>query len=76
MVHQPSNELVRAYGTAEVTGQNGTLEAAIETAVAAAAKNHPELLWFQVVEVRGKIANQRPDAYQVTLKVGYGVPTQ
>ena len=58
----------------EVVGTSGTsVEDAIQTAIARAAKTLDNLQWFQVTEVRGAISGQKVDRYQVMLKIGFGL---
>ena len=58
----------------ELVGSSETgLEAAINAAVDKAAKTVRHMRWFQVVETRGHIENNKVAHYQVTLKVGFAV---
>jgi hypothetical protein len=60
------------YKTVEITGSSTTtMEDAVRTAIARAAKTLHNLRWFQVTEVRGGIAEGRVGHWQVTLKVGF-----
>jgi flavin-binding protein dodecin len=59
------------YKSLELTGSSTqSIEQAIETAISKAAKTLHGLQWFEVVETRGHIANDKVAHYQVTLKVG------
>lgn len=59
------------YKTVEVTGSSTTsMEDAVNTAVARAAKTLRMLEWFEVVETRGHIRDGRIEHWQVTLKLG------
>ncbi len=60
------------YKSVEITGTSteGVTEA-IDTAIAKASQSLRNLDWFEVVETRGHIAEQRIAHYQVTLKVGF-----
>jgi dodecin len=60
------------YKSVEVTGSSpaGVTEA-IDRAVAKASETLRNLDWFEVVEVRGEIADGRVAHYQVTLKIGF-----
>jgi hypothetical protein len=59
------------YKSIELTGSSTqSIEQAIDTAISKAAKTLHGLQWFEVVETRGHIANDKVAHYQVTLKVG------
>ncbi len=60
------------YKTIELTGSSqDSVEAAIGTALARAAKTLRNMRWFEVVSVRGQIEDGKVDHYQVTMKVGF-----
>ena len=62
------------YKIIELTGSSAdSIEAAIQNAIAKASKSLHNLRWFQVMETRGHIENDRVAHYQVTLKVGFTV---
>jgi len=60
------------YKSVEITGSSpdGVTEA-IDRAVAKASETLRNLDWFEVVHVRGHIAEGRVAHYQVTLKIGF-----
>jgi dodecin len=60
------------YKSVEITGSSpaGVTEA-IERAVAKASETLRNLDWFEVVGVRGQIADGGVAHYQVTLKIGF-----
>ena len=60
------------YKSVEITGSSpaGVTEA-IERAVTKASETLRNLDWFEVVGVRGQIADGRVAHYQVTLKIGF-----
>ncbi|MDR2876741.1 MAG: dodecin family protein [Chromatiales bacterium] len=60
------------YKTIELTGSspNG-VEAAIQGAVARAAKTMRNMRWFEVTSVRGHIEDGKISHYQVTMKIGF-----
>jgi flavin-binding protein dodecin len=60
------------YKTVEITGtsSDGVTEA-ITTAVAKASKSLRNIDWFEVVGVRGHVAEGGVAHFQVTLKVGF-----
>jgi flavin-binding protein dodecin len=60
------------YKKIEIVGSSPeSIEKAIENAVNRAAKTLKNLRWFEVVETRGHIDNQKVAHYQVTLKIGF-----
>lgn len=63
----------RTYKKVEVIGvATGSVEAAIETALAKAQSSLEKLSWFEVEEIRGHIGPDGKVAeYQVTLKVSF-----
>lgn len=54
------------------TSQEG-IEQAIDNAIAQAAKTHGKLDWFEVLETRGFIDNDKVKFYQVLVKIGCNV---
>lgn len=64
----PVAKIIEIVGTSSVS-----IEDAIQTAIARAAKTIDNLQWFQVTEVRGAISGQAIDRYQVMLKLGFGL---
>jgi dodecin len=60
------------YKSVEITGSSpaGVTEA-IERAVGKASESLRNLDWFEVVSMRGQIADGRVAHYQVTLKIGF-----
>ena len=62
------------YKIIELTGSSSdSVEAAIQNAIGRASRSLHNLRWFQVMETRGDIENDRVAHYQVTLKVGFTV---
>jgi flavin-binding protein dodecin len=60
------------YRVTEVVGSSAEgVDEAIQTAVSRAAQTLHGLDWFEVTEVRGRIADGRIAEYQVGLKVGF-----
>lgn len=58
----------------ELTGTSTTsMEDAVRTAVAEAAKTVRNMSWFEVTETRGSIADGKIAEWQVTLKIGFRV---
>ena len=60
------------YKSVEITGSSpeGVTEA-IDTAIDKASKTVRNLDWFEVLSVRGQIADGQVAHYQVTMKVGF-----
>ena len=62
------------YKLIELTGTSPTsIEDAVENAVKRAHKTIKNLRWFQVVETRGNIEEEKVHHWQVTVKVGFEV---
>ena len=60
------------YKVIEIVGSSTTsIEEAIETAIARAAKTLDEIRWFEVKETRGHVENGRVAHFQVTLRIGF-----
>jgi hypothetical protein len=63
---EPTYKVVEIVGTSEAS-----ISKAIEGAIAKASDSLRHLGWFEVVQVRGNIADGQVRHYQVTLKVGF-----
>ena len=60
------------YKMLELTGSSATsIEDAVATAIAKAAKTVRRMQWFQVLETRGHIEGGAVSHWQVTVKVGF-----
>ena len=60
------------YKQIELTGSSKTsMEDAVQNAISKASKTLHNLHWFQVVESRGYIENNKIDYWQVTIKLGF-----
>lgn len=60
------------YKITEIVGTSKTsIEDAIQSAVARAAKTVKDLGWFEVTETRGHIQDGKVAHYQVTLRIGF-----
>jgi hypothetical protein len=46
---------------------------AVQAAIADAAKTVRQIAWFEVVEQRGSVKNDKVAEYQVVLKVGFKI---
>lgn len=56
----------------EIVGTSGaSIDDAIESAIRCASATLRDLEWFEVDEIRGRIADGGVHQYQVTLKVGF-----
>jgi dodecin len=64
----------KVYKLIELTGTSKTsMEEAVQTAIAEAAKTVRNMSWFEVSETRGAIKDGKVDQWQVTLKVGFRI---
>ena len=60
------------YKSIELTGSSSsTVEDAVQNAIAKAAKTMRNMQWFQVLETRGHITDNKVAHWQVTLKIGF-----
>jgi flavin-binding protein dodecin len=60
------------YKVLELTGSSPSgIEDAISTAIAKAGETVRNMQWFEVVETRGHIQDDKVAHWQVTLKVGF-----
>ena len=61
----------RTHVKTEIVGSSDkSVSDAIETAIATASRSLRNLEWFEVVDVRGSIRDNKVSNYQVTLKLG------
>ena len=67
----------RVYKKIEITGTSvSSIEDAVKNAVEHAAKTVRNMRWFEVVETRGRIDDEKVAEWQVTLKVGFALDGQ
>jgi flavin-binding protein dodecin len=60
------------YKKIEVVGTSSeSLEAAIRNAIARASRTVHALRWFEVAEIRGAIAGDTVEQFQVTVRIGF-----
>lgn len=60
------------YKKIEIVGSSpNSIEEAVQNAVSRAAKSIRNMRWFEVVETRGHIEDQKVAHWQVTIKVGF-----
>jgi dodecin len=60
------------YKSVEITGSSaGSIDEAINNAIAKASETLRNLDWFEVVSVRGHIADGKVAHTQVTVKLGF-----
>jgi len=60
------------YKKIEITGSStNSQQEAIENAVAKASESVRNMRWFEVVETRGHIDDQKIQHWQVTIKIGF-----
>ncbi len=61
----------QTYVKTEVVGSSSkSVSDAIKSAIATASRSLRNLEWFEVVDVRGSIRDNKVSTYQVTLKLG------
>ena len=61
----------RTYVKSEVVGSSDkSVSDAIESAITTASRSLRNLEWFEVVDVRGSIRDNKVANYEVTLKLG------
>ena len=66
----PVNEHI--YKKIELVGSSPTgIEDAVNNAVKRAAKTVRNMRWFEVSEIRGHLADNKIDHWQVSVKVGF-----
>jgi flavin-binding protein dodecin len=61
-------KVIELVGSSEVSTDD-----AIKVAIARASKTLKHLRWFEVIQTRGHIENDRLTHFQVTLKVGFSL---
>jgi len=60
------------YKVIEIVGSSDkSVDDAIKTAIATASKTIRHMGWFEVVQTRGHIENDKVGQFQVTLKIGF-----
>jgi len=64
----------RTYKKLEIVGTSpNSIEAAIQNAIAETSKSVSNLDWFEVVETRGHIIDNKVSHFQVTIKIGFRI---
>lgn len=64
----------RTYKKLEIVGTSpNSIEEAIQSAIAETSKSVSNLDWFEVVETRGHIVDNKVAHYQVTIKIGFRI---
>ena len=64
----------RVYKKIEITGTSpASIEDAVKNGVSHAAKTVRNMRWFEVIETRGRIENDKVAEWQVTLKIGFAL---
>jgi flavin-binding protein dodecin len=62
------------YKKIELTGSSKvSMEDAIENAIARAAKTVRQMRWFEVVDTRGYLEDNKIAYWQVTVKIGFNI---
>ena len=60
------------YKKIEIVGSSkNSIEEAVNNALAKASQSIRNMRWFEVVETRGHIEDQKVGHWQVTLKIGF-----
>lgn len=60
------------YKIIEITGtSNLSSDDAVNNALSRAGKSIDKLRWFEVIETRGTINDEKVDIWQVTIKLGF-----
>lgn len=60
------------YKKVEITGSSTVgMQQAIENAISKAAESIDNIRWFEVIETRGHIENNKIAHWQVTVKIGF-----
>jgi flavin-binding protein dodecin len=64
----------KVFKKIELTGCSSTsIEDAVQAALAKASETIRNMRWFEVVEIRGAIDQDKAAQWQVTLKIGFNV---
>jgi dodecin len=64
----------KVFKQIELTGTSSTsVEEAVQSAVAEAAKTVRNMSWFEVIETRGAIKDGKIAEWQVMLKIGFKI---
>jgi flavin-binding protein dodecin len=64
----------RVFKVIELTGTSPTsIEEAVQSALSKASATIREMRWFEVIEIRGAIDQDKVAQWQVTLKIGFAV---
>jgi len=64
----------KVYKIIELTGTStSSIEDAVNLAIKRAGKTIHNLCWFQIIETRGSIDNNKVKHWQVTVKIGFTV---
>jgi flavin-binding protein dodecin len=62
------------YKKIELTGSSAdSIEEAVQNAIAKASETVRNMRWFEVIETRGYIENEKVAYWQVTIKVGFTI---
>jgi flavin-binding protein dodecin len=73
-LQQESNMNGSVFKILELTGTSPTsVEDAVQTAIATAAKSVRNMSWFEVAETRGAIKDGKVSEWQVTVKIGFKI---
>lgn len=67
-MNDPIYKIIELTGTSTIS-----IEDAVNLALERASMTIHNLSWFQIVETRGSIENQKVKHWQVTVKIGFAV---
>jgi flavin-binding protein dodecin len=69
-----TNPMPQVYKITEIVGTSPlSFAEAVKAGVAEAAKTVRHMQWFEVSEMRGRIAEGKVEEFQVTLKIGFKI---
>lgn len=64
----------KVYKHIQLTGtSSSSIEDAVSTAIAKAARTVHHMRWFEVVETRGNIEDGKVNQWQTTIRVGFSL---
>ena len=67
----------KTYKIVEVVGvSDDSVQQAIRNALAKAAQTLRNIDWFEVIQIRGAVRNNRDPEFQVSLKIGFRLEGQ
>ena len=62
------------YKMIEITGTSPkSIDDAVQSAIARASATVRNMQWFEIVEIRGRVNQDKVNQWQVTLKIGFTI---